>query len=98
MKLALLFAFGIIIACVFFNKVSGKTGLSMLLIFILLGMLFGSDGIMKIPFENYKFAEQICSVALIFMIFYGGFGTKWSEAKKGAANPSFRFCVPRNRT
>lgn len=84
MNLALLFASGIIIACVFFNKVSGKIGLPMLLIFILLGMLFGSDGIMKIPFENYKFAEQICSVALIFIIFYGGFGTKWSEAKKVA--------------
>ncbi len=53
----------------------------MLLAFILLGMIFGSDGIVKIPFENYTFAEQICSVALIFIMFYGGFGTKWNEAK-----------------
>lgn len=48
-------------------------------------MLFGSDGIFKIPFENYGFAEQICSAALIFIMFYGGFGTRWSEAKPVAA-------------
>ena len=53
----------------------------MLLAFILLGMVFGTDGLFKIDFENYEFAEQICSVALIFVMFYGGFGTKWSEAK-----------------
>ena len=53
----------------------------MLLAFILLGMFFGSDGVVKIPFENYQFAEQICSVALVFIMFYGGFGTNWNEAK-----------------
>ena len=52
----------------------------MLLGFILLGMLFGSDGILKIPFENYKLAEDICSAALIFIMFYGGFGTNWKTA------------------
>lgn len=52
-----------------------------LFVFIVLGMLFGTDGIFKIPFDNYLFAEQICSVALIFIMFYGGFGTRWSEAR-----------------
>ena len=71
----------IIFACVILNKVSSKLGIPMLLAFILLGMFFGSDGVVKIPFENYQFAEQICSVALIFIMFYGGFGTNWNEAK-----------------
>ena len=53
----------------------------MLLFFIALGLFFGSDGVVKIPFENYAFAEQICSIALIFIMFYGGFGTNWEEAK-----------------
>ncbi len=57
----------------------------MLLAFILLGMLFGSDGLLKIPFDNFAFAEQICSVALIFIMFYGGFGTNWNAAKPVAA-------------
>lgn len=56
----------------------------MLLLFIVIGMLFGSDGIFKIPFDDYEFAEQICSIALIFIIFYGGFETRWSEAKRVA--------------
>ena len=71
----------VIFACVFLSKVSSRLGIPMLLAFILLGMLFGSDGILKIPFDNYAFAEQICTVALIFIMFYGGFGTNWQQAK-----------------
>lgn len=71
----------IIIACVIFNKVSNRLGIPMLLVFIVFGMFFGTDGVIKVPFENYAFAEQICSIALIFIMFYGGFGTKWSQAK-----------------
>ena len=56
----------VIFACVFLSKVSSRLGIPMLLAFILLGMLFGSDGILKIPFDNYAFAEQICTVALIW--------------------------------
>lgn len=72
----------IIIACIFFNQISSKIGMPMLLAFIILGMLFGSDGLFKIPFENFYFAQEFCSIALIFVIFYGGFGTNWKEAKK----------------
>ncbi|MEE1315350.1 MAG: potassium/proton antiporter [Faecalimonas sp.] len=75
----------VIFACIALNKISSKLGIPMLLAFILLGMFFGSDGVVKIPFDNYSFAEQICSVALIFIMFYGGFGTNWKEAKPVAA-------------
>ena len=63
------------------NNVSNKIGIPMLLAFILLGMAFGSDGIVKIQFDNFDFTESICTVALIFIMFYGGFGTRWKEAK-----------------
>ncbi len=72
----------IIFACVIFNKVSRKLGIPTLLAFILLGMFFGSDGIVKVHFDNYYFAEQICTVALIFIMFYGGAGTRLQEAKR----------------
>ena len=65
----------IIFACVLLSRISGKLGIPILLSFIVLGMLFGSDGIFKIHFDDYSFAENICSVALIFIMFYGGFGT-----------------------
>ncbi len=74
----------IVITCILCNKISNKIGIPMLLAFILLGMVFGSDGIFKIEFENFVFAEQTCSIALIFIIFYGGFGTKWKQAKQVA--------------
>ncbi len=85
MELELLLVAVIIIVCVVFRRVSGKLGFPMLLAFMLLGMVFGSDGLFKIEFSDYKTAEQVGSFALIFIIFYGGFGTKWSEARPVAA-------------
>ena len=63
------------------SKVLYRFGVPILLIFIVLGMLFGSDGIVGISFENYQLTNQICSIALIFIMFYGGFGTNWKVAK-----------------
>ena len=74
----------VVFSCVLLNKISGRLGIPVLLCFILLGVLFGSDGILKIPFENYSMAESICSAALIFIMFYGGFGTSWKQAKSTA--------------
>jgi len=71
----------VIFVCIAGSRISGRIGVPTLFVFIVLGMMFGSDGIFKIPFDNYAAAEQICSVALIFIMFYGGFGTRWSEAK-----------------
>ena len=71
----------VILACVFLDKISERIGVPMLLAFILLGMFFGSDGVVKIAFDNYSVAEDLSSVALIFIMFYGGFGTNWREAK-----------------
>ena len=82
LTLGLLLGSIIIILCILFNKVSNKAGVPMLLGFIMLGMIFGSDGLVKINFANFKFAEDICSASLIFIMFYGGFGTKWDEARK----------------
>lgn len=81
MAIRLLVIATIIIACILFNKISTKLGIPALLAFILLGMFFGSDGIIKIDFDNYLFTEQISTVALIFIMFYGGFGTNYTQAR-----------------
>ena len=71
----------VFIVCILSNKLSTKIGVPALLLFILLGMLCGSDGLFKIQFSDYHFTDQICSVALIFIMFYGGFGTNWKVAR-----------------
>ena len=81
MNIFLLIIAAVILVCIFANRVSGRFGIPMLLVFIAVGMLFGSDGLVKIPFEDYGFAETACSVALVFIMFYGGFGTNWNKAK-----------------
>lgn len=93
MNVWLLIAAVIILACVVANKVSSRLGIPMLLAFILLGMFFGSDGPVKIAFDDYAFAEKICSTALIFIMFYGGFGTKWSEARPIAVKATVLSCL-----
>lgn len=71
----------IVLLCVLLNKLSSRVGVPMLLGFIVLGMVFGTDGLLKIEFDNYAVAEKVCSIALVFIMFYGGFVTKWSEAR-----------------
>ncbi len=85
MEITILFVSVIILLCVLAEKFSGKFGMPALILFMFIGMLFGSDGIFKIPFDNFKLAENICTVALLFIMFYGGFNTKWELAKCVAA-------------
>ena len=74
----------VILLCVLVEKFSDRFGMPALIFFMFIGMLFGSDGILKIPFDDFKMAENICSIALIFIMFYGGFNTKWKAAKEVA--------------
>ena len=43
----------ILVLCIIADKFSGKFGMPALILFIGIGMLFGSDGIVKIPFDNF---------------------------------------------
>ncbi len=85
MAIELLILAAVILICVLLNRLTSRLGIPMLLAFILLGMAFGSDGIVRIAFDRYDVAESICVGALILIMFYGGFGTKWSEARPVAA-------------
>ena len=53
-----------------------------------LGILFGSDGIFKIDYADFTTTKDLCSIALGFIIFYGGFCTKWQTAKPIIAKAS----------
>ena len=81
MAFSLLMCSAVIVLCILANRFLKQFGIPAVLIFIGLGMLFGSEGIVKIPFDNFQIAETICCTALIFIMFYGGFGTSYREAK-----------------
>ena len=71
----------IIFICIIANRVSYKIGVPTLLLFILSGIFFGQGPFFRETLINYNIAEKICSIALLFIIFYGGFGTRWQAAK-----------------
>ncbi len=71
----------IILLCILAEKFSDKFGLPALILFMFIGMVFGSDGLFGIEFDNFSLAENVCSIALVFIMFYSGFNTKWSAAK-----------------
>ncbi|WP_061312758.1 potassium/proton antiporter [Clostridium botulinum] len=81
MVVPLILASLVLIICVFSSKILYKFGVPSLLIFLILGMIFGSEGIVGIQFDNYKIAEQVGSFGLVFIMFYGGFCTNWKLAK-----------------
>lgn len=82
---SLLLISAVLLLCVASSKMLYRYGVPTLLIFLVLGMLFGSDGPGGIYFDDYELARQICSIGLIFIIFYGGFGTSWKHARPVAA-------------
>lgn len=76
----------LLVGCVIFisillNNLLAKVPVPSLLIFIGLGMLFGENGILRIPFNDYEAVNVVCSVCLIFIMFYGGFGTNIKVAR-----------------
>ena len=71
----------VLLMCITSTKILYRFGVPILLIFMVLGMLFGSDGVVGIYFNDYQLASEVSTIALIFIMFYGGFGTNWSMAK-----------------
>lgn len=79
MNLYLIVIVVIILTSIALNKLSSKMGVPVLLLFIILGIFLGWNDTSMM--EQYKVVENTCTTALIFIIFYGGFGTKWSTAR-----------------
>ena len=71
----------VILICILLNRFLDKLAIPSLLFFILLGMLLGENGILGVVFNDYQIAEMICSTSLIFIMFFGGFGTNLKVAK-----------------
>ena len=81
MLFILILCSSVILLAIFSSKFLDALGIPVLLFFMCLGMLFGTDGIFKISFADFANTKDIASLALGFIIFYGGFCTKWATAK-----------------
>ena len=71
----------ILFVSVYASKISEKIGLPLLLIFLMLGMFLGSEGVVGINFDNTLLAQAVGSIALIFIWYSGGLDTHWEQIK-----------------
>jgi cell volume regulation protein A len=63
------------------SKTSFKLGVPTLILFLVVGMLAGSDGPGGIYFNDPETAKLLGVVALTFILFSGGLETKWESVK-----------------
>lgn len=76
-------AFGAILAfSVAFGRPLERLGIPVVLLFLVLGMLAGSEGIGGIPFENHALAYRLGTLALALILFDGGLNTSLSVVRR----------------
>jgi potassium/hydrogen antiporter len=73
---------------VLFSRASQRFGFPIAILFLLVGMLAGSEGIGRIEFDDYGFAFRIGTLALALILFDGGLNTPLKALRKVAAPAS----------
>ncbi|WP_215225268.1 potassium/proton antiporter [Echinicola shivajiensis] len=71
----------LLIASILASKTAGRAGIPVLLLFLGIGMLAGSDGLGGIAFDDPKIAQFLGIVSLAYILFSGGLDTKWQSIK-----------------
>jgi cell volume regulation protein A len=64
------------------SRASGRLGVPFALLFLVVGMLAGSDGIGGIEFEDYALTFRVGTVALVLILFDGGLNTSVSSLRR----------------
>ncbi len=71
----------LLLLSIFASKASGRLGVPALLLFLVIGMLAGSDGPGGIYFDDAQLAGSLGVVALAFILFAGGLDTDWTRIR-----------------
>lgn len=71
----------LLIASILANKTSFLLGIPKLILFLVIGILAGSEGIGGIYFDDPHVAQLLGVVALNFILFSGGLDTKWESVR-----------------
>ncbi len=69
-------------ASVLFSRASQRIGVPIALLFLLIGMLAGSEGLGGIAFDDYRFAFRLGSLALALILFDGGLNTPLAALRR----------------
>ncbi len=77
----LLIAALLLVVSIVASKAAARLGIPALLIFLLIGMLAGSDGPGGIYFDDPRLTQSLGVVALAYILFSGGLDTDWSRVK-----------------
>ncbi len=77
----LILIFGILLISIIASKISDRFGVPVLLIFLALGMLLGSDGPGGIHFDDPTLVQIVGVIALVFILFAGGLDTAWNKIR-----------------
>ncbi len=81
-EIILLWAAALALISVLASKVSGKFAVPALLVFLIIGIFAGSQGVIGQMYSaNYKLAESIGIIALILIIYSGGLDTSWKTVR-----------------
>ncbi|MEU9607749.1 potassium/proton antiporter [Streptomyces sp. NPDC048057] len=62
-------------------RISSRSGLPSLLLYLGIGVAIGQDGIFNVTFNNAELTQVIGYAALVVILAEGGLGTKWQEIK-----------------
>lgn len=77
----LLIGSGLLFLSIIAGKTSFRFGIPTLILFLVIGMLAGSDGIGGIHFDDHRMARFIGIVSLNFILFSGGLDTEWKAVR-----------------
>lgn len=67
---------------VLFSRASERSGVPVALIFLLIGILAGSEGIGGIAFESYETTARLGTLALLLILFDAGLNTPFDSLRK----------------
>ncbi|MGW5864724.1 potassium/proton antiporter [Streptomyces sp. NPDC055239] len=62
-------------------RISSRSGLPSLLLYLGIGIAMGQDGLGNVTFNNAEMTQVIGYAALVVILAEGGLGTKWKEIK-----------------
>ena len=82
LELILVAASAMLLLSVMLSKASGRIGVPSLLVFLLIGMLAGSEISGFIYFDDALLAQSLGVIALAFILFAGGLDTEWEDVRQ----------------